>query len=293
MRARIVAVDGVPADQVQATPDTRWALQGDRGLTWSAAPPAGTRIVAGSWWSADYDGPPLVSLDAGLAKGWGIGLGGTLRVNVAGRDIDLKVTSLRDVAWRSMSLNFTLVASPGLLSAAPQTEIAAVRAAPGQAGAILRAVGDALPNVTGIDIGAVLGTLSALLGKISAGLAAVGGLALASGALVMAGAVAATQARRVADAVVLRTLGATRWQIRGAWLVEFAAIGLAAGALACVVGLAASWAIVAFVLHTDYVVPAGVVGGIIVGSLLSTMVLGGLGSEPALRARPARRLRNP
>ncbi len=293
MRARIVAINGVPVEQAKVTPETRWALQGDRGLTWSAAPPPGTKLVAGAWWPADYQGPPLVSLDAGLAHGWGLEVGGTLRINLVGRDIDLKVASLRDVAWRSMSLNFTMVASPGLLSSAPQTAISAVQVDPKQAGGILRAVGDALPNVTGIDIGEVLATVSALLAKISAGLAAVGGLALASGALVMAGAVAATQARRVQDAVILQTLGASRAQIRAAWLVEFAVIGLAAGLLACLVGIAASWAIIRFVLHNSYVLAPEVIGGIILGALLSTVLLGGLGSEQALRVRPARRLRNP
>ena len=59
LRARVVAVKGIPADQVQATPETRWALRGDRGLTYAATPPEGTRIVAGSWWAPDYQGPPL------------------------------------------------------------------------------------------------------------------------------------------------------------------------------------------------------------------------------------------
>src|SRR4029079_5406224 len=57
MRARIVAVNGVPAEQVQATPDTQWALRGDRGLTYAAVPPSGTRIVAGQWWPAGYHRP--------------------------------------------------------------------------------------------------------------------------------------------------------------------------------------------------------------------------------------------
>ena len=90
-------------------------------------PPPGTRIVAGHWWPADYDGPPLVSFDAGLARGWGVGIGDVIRVNVLGRDIDLQVASLRDIAWQSLSLNFTLVASPGLLQHAPHTHIATVR----------------------------------------------------------------------------------------------------------------------------------------------------------------------
>ena len=129
LRARIVAVNGVPADQVHATPETRWALRGDRGLTYAATPPRDTHIVAGHWWPADYDGPPLVSFDAELAAGWGVGIGDTIRVNVLGRDIDLQVASLRDIAWQSLSLNFAMVASPGLLQHAPHTHIATVRVA--------------------------------------------------------------------------------------------------------------------------------------------------------------------
>ena len=77
----------------------------------------------------NYNGPPLVSFDAALARGWGVRIGETIRVNVLGRDIDLKVASLRDIAWQSLSLNFTMVASPGLLEHAPHTHIATVRVA--------------------------------------------------------------------------------------------------------------------------------------------------------------------
>src|SRR5262249_2515230 len=137
LRARIVTVNGVPADQVAATPDTRWALRGDRGLTYAAAPPPGTRITAGTWWPPDYAGPPLVSLDAALARGWGVRVGDVIGVNILGRDIDLRVASLRDIAWQSLSLNFTLVASPGLLQRAPHTHIATVRVAGPQQGDLL------------------------------------------------------------------------------------------------------------------------------------------------------------
>ena len=210
MRARIVAVNGVPADQVKATPDTRWALSGDRSLTYAATPPSGTHIVAGHWWPSDYDGPPLVSFDAGLAAGWHVEIGDTIRVNVLGRDIDLKVASLRDIAWQTLSLNFAMVASPGLLAHAPHTHIATVRVAGPDQGALLRAVTDALPNVTGIAVADVLAAVAALLGQVAAALAATGSLALAAGALVLVGAVAAGQRRRTAEAVILKTLGATR-----------------------------------------------------------------------------------
>jgi putative ABC transport system permease protein len=144
MRARIVAVNGTPVEQLRVTGDTGWALRGDRGLTYAATPPAGTRIVAGEWWPPDYSGPPLVSFDAGLAKGWGIGIGDVIRVNVLGRDVDLRIANLRDIAWQSLSLNFVLVASPGLLQSAPHTQIATVRVAGPDQGGQLRAVKDAL-----------------------------------------------------------------------------------------------------------------------------------------------------
>ena len=107
LRARLVSVKGVPAAEVKATPDTQWALRGDRGLTYSRALPEGSRLVAGDWWPADYAGPPLVSFDAGLAKGWGVGIGDVIRVNVLGRDFDLKIANLRDIAWRTLGINFT------------------------------------------------------------------------------------------------------------------------------------------------------------------------------------------
>ena len=292
MRARIVAVNGVPAEQVKATPDTRWALRGDRGLTYAATPPAGTQIVAGQWWPADYDGPPLVSFDAGLAQGWGVQVGDTIRVNVLGRDIDLTVASLRDIAWQTLSLNFALVASPGLLEHAPHTHIATVRVAGPDQGALLRGVTDALPNVTGIAVADVLAAVAALLGQVAAALAATGSLALAAGALVLVGAVAAGQRRRTAEAVILKTLGATRAQIRAAWLVEFGVLGLAAGVLAALVGTAASWAVLHYIMHAGWVFLPGTLAGTLIMALAMMLVFGYAGTAAALRTKAAPLLRN-
>ena len=284
LRARLVSVNGTPADQVQATPDTQWALRGDRGLTYSAMPPEGSRIVAGTWWPADYDGPPLVSFDANLAKGWGVGLGDTLRVNVLGRDIDLKIASLREIAWRSLSLNFTMVASPGLLARAPHTHLATVYADAGHEAGVLRAVTDALPNVSGIRVADVLGAVAALVGKLGTALAATGSVTLVSGALVLVGAIAAGQRRRMGDAVVLKTLGATRAQIRAAWLVEFGLIGAVAGVLAALVGTLASWGVVHFVMRADWVFLPGTLATVVLGCTALMLVFGYAGTAAALRA---------
>jgi putative ABC transport system permease protein len=292
MRARIVAVNGVSAEQVHPTPDTSWALHGDRSLTYAATPPPGTRIVAGKWWPPDYTGPPLVSFDAGLARGWGIGIGDIIRVNVLGRDVDLRIANLRDIAWQSLSLNFVMVASPGLLQGAPHTHIATVRVAASDQGGLLRAVTDALPNVTGIRVADVLAAVEALLDQVAAALAATGSLTLIAGVLVLVGAVAAGQRRRTREAIILKTLGATRGQIRAAWMVEFGVLGLAAGLIAALVGTLASFGVVRYIMHIDWVILPGMLVATVVGSLAMMLFFGYAGIATALRAKAAPMLRN-
>jgi putative ABC transport system permease protein len=293
LRARVVAIKGVPVDKVVVSPDTRFALRGDRGLTYAARPPEGTEIVAGKWWPADYDGPPLVSFDAGLAAGWGVGIGDVIRVNVLGRDIDLRIASLRDIKWRSLSINFFMVASPGLLEHAPHTHIATVRAAePDVQGKLLRSVTDAMPNVTGILVADVLRAVASLLDKIAAALMATGSLTLAAGALVLAGALAAGQRRRTHEAVILKTLGATSRQIRAAWLVEFGILGATAGVIAAAVGAAASWGVMRFLMDAPWSLLPGTLAGTILACIALMLAFGYTGTAAALRAKAAPLLRN-
>ena len=292
MRARIVSLKGVPADQVHVAPGSEWALRGDRGLTYSADVPRGSVVVAGQWWPADYGGPPLVSLDAQVAAGWGVGVGDTIRVNVLGRDVDLKIANLRAIQWRQLAINFVLVASPGLLEHAPHMHIATVREPAAQDGPLLRAVSDALPNVTGIRVADILQSVADLVGKLATALAATGSVTLASGALVLAGAVAAGQRRRVAEAVVLKTLGATRAQIRAAWLTEFGAIGATAGVIAAAIGTLASWGVVHFLLQAPWSFLPGVLALTVGGCIVLMLAFGYAGTAAALRVRPAPHLRN-
>jgi len=292
LRARVVAVNGVPAEDVAATPDTEWALRGDRGLTYAATPPDGTRVVAGTWWPPGYDGPPLVSFDAGLAKGWHVGVGDVIRVNVLGRDIDLKIANLRDIAWQSLGINFFMVASPGLLAHAPHTHIATVRIADADQGGLLRAVTDALPNVTGIRVEDVLSAIAGLLNQVAAALTVTGALTLLAGTFVLVGAVAAGQRRRVREAVILKTLGATRSQIRAAWLTEFGIVGLVAGLTASVVGSAASFAVTHYILHTEWIFMPVTLIVTLAGALALMLLFGYAGTAAALRVRPAPLLRN-
>jgi putative ABC transport system permease protein len=292
LRARVVTVKGVPAEQAVTTPETAWALRGDRGLTYAATPPEGTHLVAGTWWPPDYDGPPLVSFDANMAKGWHVGIGDIIRVNVLGRDIDLKVANLRNIAWQSLSINFFMVASPGLLAHAPHTHIATVRIADAGQGNLLRAVTDALPNVTGIRVEDVLAAIAGLLNQVAAALTVTGALTLLAGIFVLVSAIAAGQRRRIREAVILKTLGATRSQIRAAWLTEFGLIGLIAGLIAAIVGSGASYGVAHYILHTDWIFLPVTLIYTLAGALALMLLFGYVGTAAALRARPAPFLRN-
>ncbi|MGC8477566.1 MAG: ABC transporter permease, partial [Acetobacteraceae bacterium] len=291
LRARIVAVNGVPAARVKAAPGTGWALRGDRGLTYAATPPPGTRLVAGRWWPANYSGPPLVSLDARLARGWGVGIGGVIQVDVLGRDIALRVASLREIRWQRLGINFVMVASPGLLSAAPQTELGTVRVPPAAEAPLLNAVARAFPNVTPIAVRSVLRQVAGLLRQIAAALAAVGAVTLLAGGLVLGAAVAAGQARRRRQAVLLRVLGASAGQIRAAFLIEFATLGLVAGVLAAGVGTMAAWAILHWLMAVPFTpAPAWAAAAVAAACLLVT-ALGWVGTRRVLRTPPAALLR--
>ena len=292
LRARLVAIRGVPVDQVQVSPDSAWALRGDRGLTYAAAMPEGTKLVEGQWWPADYSGKPLVSLDVGLARGWGVTLGDVIKVNILGRDIDLTIASLRDIQWRSMGINYAMVASPGLLERAPHSHIATLKLPDAQQAGLLKRVTDALPNVTGIRIADVLAAVAVLFGQLATGLAATGALTLISGMLVLGGAVAAGQRRRVAEAVILKTLGASRAQIRAAWLVEFGLLGLVAGLIAALVGTAASWGVLHYVMHAEWDFLPMRLAATLLGSTALLLLFGYAGTEAALRVRAAPLLRN-
>jgi len=292
LRARLVSIAGVGIDSVNVSPDSRWALQGDRGLTYSPSLPDGSRLTAGSWWPADYKGPPLLSLDAGLARGWGVKLGDVIRLNVLGRNVDLTVANLREVAWRSMGINYTMIASPGLLEGAPHSHIATLRAPEAEQGRLLRLVTDALPNVTGIRVADILAAVSDLFGQIAMGLGATGSLTLVSGLLVLGGAVASGQRRRVAEAVILKTLGASRAQIRAAWLVEFGTLGVVAGLMAAVIGTGSSYAVVHYVMQTDWAFLPGTLALTVIGATVLVLGFGYVGTEAALRAKAAPLLRN-
>ena len=292
LRGRITAVNGTPSEKVKAAPNVAWVLRGDRGLTWSAAPPPGAKIVAGSWWPMDYSGPPLVSLAADAAQGLGIGIGDTLTVNILGRSLTARVASLREIRWGSLRMNFVLMFSPGVIENAPQTHLATVRAEDGLDRAIERAVTDQFPNITAIRIKDVLQTVNQFLERVGLAVRLTAAVTIVAGILVLAGAVAAGHSRRVYESVVLKVLGATRRDVIRAFLVEFGVLGLATAAVASILGSIAAWAVITQVMRVEWVFLPSVVAITVVGATLITLGFGMVGTWRAMGQKAAPHLRN-
>jgi putative ABC transport system permease protein len=292
VRGRITRINGVPVAEAIIAPEAQWAARGDRGLSTAAQPPAGTRVVAGHWWAPDYDGPPLASVDAGVARGFGLKLGDTLGINVLGREITAKVASFRDIDWSSLSMNFTFLLSPNALKGAPHSFIATVQAEPAREASVEKAVTDRLPNVSSIRVKEALEAVRDMIGNADLAVRLAGMVTLASGGLVLAGAVMAGHRRRVYEAVVLKVLGATRRDLWRAYLAEFGMIGLATGLTAGAVGTLAAWAILVHVMKADWTFLPGVAALTLAACVAASLLAGFAGTWSAMRVKAAPLLRN-
>ena len=292
LRGRIVKIAGKPVGEIAVPQDARWAVDGDRGVTYSAVPPEGADIVAGQWWPADYRGPQLVSFDAGLASAFHIGVGDTITVNVLGRDVEAKIASLRRIVWQTLAINFVFVFSPGTLDRAPHTFLATVKATPEAEDAIFKTVTDRFPNITVVRIRDAIQTASDVLGNIEIATRCIGLLSILAGVLVLAGAMLATQRRRVHEAVVMKVLGATRARIAGIFAWEFAALGLATALAALAVGTLGAWLVVRRLMGLDWTFLPTVAVAVALGAMALTLAFGLAGTLSALRQRPLALLRN-
>src|SRR6266850_2250093 len=292
LRGRIVRIGGRPVNEMAVPPEARWAVEGDRGVTYAATPPEGSRIVAGQWWPPDYRGPQLISFDETLAKAFGLGLGDTITVNVLGRDIDAKIASLRRIEWTTLSINFVFVYSPGILDKAPHTFLATVKATPDAEDAIFKTVTEQFPNVTVVRIRDAIETAADVLGNIGLASRVIGFLSILAGVLVLAGAMLRTQQRRVHEAVVMKVLGATRARIAGIFAWEFAALGLATAVAALGVGTLGAYLVVTRLMRLDWTFLPTVAVAVALGAMAVTLAFGLAGTLAALRQRPLALLRN-
>ncbi len=292
LRGRITKFNDVPVEQITPPKNLEWVLRGDRGLTWSAAPPEGAEIVAGQWWAPDYKGAPLISLDQETAEGFGLKLGDSITVNLLGREITGTIANLRKVDWSSLSINFVMVFSPGLMESAPQSNIATVRVPEATEGELMNQVAARFPNISAIRVKDALATVLDLMSQVGGAIRGTALATLGAGILVLAGAVAAGREKRIYEAVLLKMLGGRRRDIALGYLWEFGLLALVSAALSVALGAFGAWLFLTLKVEASLVLAPALIATVLAIALGLALLLGFWGSWQALGAKAAPYLRN-
>ncbi|MFA7241144.1 MAG: FtsX-like permease family protein [Sulfuricellaceae bacterium] len=252
VRARLTAIGDKPVGAADYPDDDRAQrlIEREFNLSWAQMKPTDNRVVAGKWWSQDKPAPQL-SIEEGIAKTLGIRLGDVLTFEVVGAPFHAPVTSLRKVDWDSFRVNFFVIAAPGLLEDFPASHITSFYLPAGRE-ALLDEMVRAFPNLTVVDVAAVMNEVRRIMAQLAGALTFVFLFTWAMGFVILFAAIAATNDERVREAALMRALGANRRTIRASQFAEFAGIGLVAGSVAALGASGLEWRLSAGIFHLPY-----------------------------------------
>lgn len=294
LRGRILAFNGVDVTKMNVPPGGQWVLRGDRGITYAKNRPENSSLTEGSWWASDYSGEPLVSFSAEEAGELGLKIGDTVTVNVLGRNLTARIANFRKVEWESLSINFVMVFSPNTFAGAPHAWLATVidpQATAAEEAATLRAVTNTYPTITSVRVKDALDIINVLVGQLATAIRAAAAVALVASVLVLAGALAAGNRARTHDAVVLKTLGATRSTLIRAFCYEYAILGLSTATFALFAGGVAAWFVVSRIMTLPSSFLPDVAFGTMAVALIVTVGFGLAGTWRVLGQKAAPVLR--
>jgi putative ABC transport system permease protein len=296
LRARVVGVEGRELnlesyEQVRG----RGGLAREFTVTYRPQLEKNEQVIAGKWWDPQAAaGEPEVSIEEGFLERQRIQVGDHMRFDVLGRIITARVSSIRRVEWQDYRAGgFMFVFRPGVFDGAPHTYISAVEG-PGDPAARARMQAQIVaqfPNVSVIDLREILDTVRGIVDNVTLGVTVVGSLVLFSGALILIGAVSMTKFRRVYEAAILKTLGASSRLIAAMLLLEYGVLGAIAGTVGALGAIALSWAVARFALDVPWTAaPVLTVSGIVATAVFVAAV-GVLASLDVLRHKPLGTLR--
>ena len=252
VRARLVSVNGKPLNVADYEDErAKRLVEREFNLSWAANMQSDNELVAGQWWRANEAGKPLLSLEQGLADTLKLKLGDQLTYDVAGTPLTLTISSLRKVDWSSMHVNFFAVTPPKVLEGYAANYLTSFHLPAGKEDALNQLVRK-FPNLTIINVAAVLEQLQGLISKMSYAIEFVFGFSLLAGVAVLYAALMATREERVRESTLMRVLGASRKQVVLAMLVEFLCVGLLASVVAMLFTNIAAYYLATLVLHIDY-----------------------------------------
>ena len=285
IRGKLVRINGIAADETEFV-DPRGANFANReaNLTWRSTLPESNKVEAGKWWADDFDGEIQVSLEGGLARSLGVGIGDTLGFSVGGEEFDAPVTSLRTVEWDSMQPNFYVMLSPGMVRELPQTYVASVFV-PAEKRRLLSQFVRTFPGVTLLDLEVILSQVRMVIDRASLAVEYVFLFTLMAGIVVLLAAIQATRDERRFESALLHTLGASRRKVLQGIAVEFIVLGGLAGILAALGATAVGYVLANQIFELSYVVNPylwvyGVLAGTVVVGVTGTLATRKAVTEP-------------
>ena len=294
---RLSKIQGRTSDQLLTATNrqiAKWALRREYRCTWRQQLSGSETLISGTWhprFDAAKD-PAPISLEEGIAKDLGVGLGDEIVFDLQGVPISTRVASLRKVEWRRIQPNFFVVFPPGVLESAPAFHVLATRAqSPRQSAELQHALVAKYPNVSVIDLSLVLSTLDSIVGKISLGIQFMALFTLATGLLVLMGALWVSRKQRIRETALLRILGASKEQIRTILMVEYASLGVMAAMVSSGMALISSWALVHYLFHTAFIPSAAPILAAMFFVPCVTIVTGWWSSRGVLDVAPLEILR--
>src|SRR5262249_44161296 len=194
-----------------------------------------------------------ISIEDGIAKEMGVGLGARIEFDLQGVPLAAEVTSIRRVDWRRVQPSFFLLFPRAALADAPGSHVFMTRAGSAeQSAALQRKVVEQFPNISCIDVSLILQTVDAMVDKVAFVIRFMALFTVGTGLLVLAGAVMTGRYQRLRESILLRTLGASRQQVGRILLVEYLSLGALAAATGIVLSVGATWALAHWVFEIPF-----------------------------------------
>ena len=272
--------------------EEEWFINREFVLTYMEdEPPQDNIFTQGRWWTQEEAQRSLVSLEEDAARRLGAQLGSQLTVDIQGIPVTAEVTSIRKVSWRNIRTNFYMIFSPGALAQVPVTYVGTVSLDKAQETALQAAVVDALPNITALSTRDIVDTVESVVNKLLTLVDFMSGFAIVSGLFILSGAIASTKFRRLKESAILKTLGAKRSVVASILGYEYAMLGVIAATIGVLLSAGLSWAVMEYIVKSDWHLRVVPLGWALVTAVLLTTVTGIVSSLDVLRNKPVHTLR--
>ena len=228
---RFVSINGQTLEQLKGQHFPRRMLE-SAALSWSDAPPAGDKVTQGKWWTDA--GANELAVSEGVAQRLHLGVGSAVELEVGGTERKLKVAAVYRADGQHLGMQVSFILPSGQLKDEAATWYGGAHIDPKQVAAMERALFVAFPSITVVNLADVLDRIESVVDQVTFVVRFLAGFSIFAGLMILASSIASTRFRRMREAVVLKTLGATRMRIVRTFSVEFSVLGLLAGSVGVV-----------------------------------------------------------